>query len=123
MMRARGFTLLEILIALAILGIALSAATRAMGVSTDTAIALRQRTVAGWVAQNHMAELVAAHEYPAIGSRSGTATQGTRSFAWNENVRATDNPYFRRVEIQVFAGDDPDRVAYRLVGYLAQSTP
>ena len=123
MMRVRGFTLLEILIALAILAIALSAATRAMGVSTDTAIALRQRTLAAWVAQNHMAELVAGREFPAIGSRTGTAAQGNRSFTWNETVRSTDNPYFRRVEIQVFAGDDAEHAAYHLVGYLAQSQP
>ena len=62
-----GFTLIEVLVALAILAIALSAALRATNISTDTAITLRQKTLASFVANNLLAEAVAKRIFPPAG--------------------------------------------------------
>jgi general secretion pathway protein I len=119
MRRAAGFTLLEVLVALAIVAVALAAAVRASGVSVDSSAQVRERMLAMWVAQNQLAELSARRAFPEIGTHSGTAMQGGRKFSWEETVGTTPNADFRRVEVRVRAGGD--HVAATLVGYLAKS--
>jgi general secretion pathway protein I len=114
----RGFTLLEVLVALAIIAIALTAAVRASGVSLDSSAQVRERMFATWIAQNRLAELTARHEFPALGRHGGEATQAGRKFTWEEIVAPTPSDDFRRVEIQVRAAGQ-DHVAATLVGYLA----
>lgn len=121
--RDRGFTLIEILVALAILAVALAAGMRSVAQSSDVATILKQRTLALWVAQNRLAEAQLANPWPAMGSREGTAEQARAHFLWRETVSGTPNPAFHKIEITVA---DPAQVDYalaRLVGYLAQSSP
>ena len=113
-----GFTLFEVLIALAIVAIALSAAMRAASLGTETAIELKTRTLAGWVAQNRMAEHVALRDWPAAGSVAGIENQAGIDFVWQEKVSATQSQFFRRIEIDVFTTSDQQHRLNRLVGYL-----
>jgi general secretion pathway protein I len=112
----RGFTLLEVLIALAILSIGVLAAMRALVVVTQSAADLRDRQLAEWVAQNHLAELRALAVFPAIGTREGVAVQAETNFRWLEEVKATPNPLFRRVDVRVFLDGD-DHALAQLSGY------
>ena len=114
----RGFTLLEVLVALAIVAVALSAAVRAGGVSIDSSAQVKERMLATWVAQNRLAELSARRAFPAFGATNGDASQAGRSFTWEQVVGTTPNSDFRRVEIRVRATGQ-DHVAATLVGYLA----
>jgi general secretion pathway protein I len=100
--RAPGFTLLECVIALAILAVALTSALRAVGNTAASAATLRERTLAGWVAQNRLAELRATAAWPPVGRNEGRATQAGRSYVWREEIRPTPNPLFRRVDVSVF---------------------
>lgn len=100
-MRQRGFTLLEILVALAILATGLAAAIRADAAATQHAGALRQRLQAQWVAENHLAELRARRLWPEPGESSGETRMGQENFHWRQKVSATANINFRRVEISV----------------------
>ena len=113
-----GFTLFEVLIALAIVAIALSAAMRAASLGTETAIELKTRTLAGWVAQNRIAEHVALRDWPAAGSIKGIENQAGIDFVWQEKVSATQSQFFRRIEIDVFTTSDQQHRLNRLVGYL-----
>ena len=115
---ARGFTLIEILVALAIVAVALAAGMRAVAQSTDGATALKQRTLALWVAQNRLAAAQLATPWPAPGIRDGEATQAGARFVWRENVSGTPNPAFRKVEIVVADPAVPDYALARLVGYV-----
>jgi general secretion pathway protein I len=115
---SRGFTLVEVLVALAIIAIALAAAVRAAGVSVDSSAQVKERMFASWVAQNHLALLTASHAFPPIGTRTGTEIQAGRSYTWEESTDATPNPDFRRVEIRVRA-DGQTHIAATLIGYLA----
>jgi general secretion pathway protein I len=97
-----GFTLVEILVALTIVAIALMASLRAVGSLTQSATDLRGRTLAQWSAENRLSQIRVEQEYPAVGRRSFDCSQGDLSLRCQEDVFATPNPNFRRVEIQVF---------------------
>jgi general secretion pathway protein I len=65
MRRPAGFTLIEILVAVAILAVALAATTRAASIATDGAMETRERLLATWAAENRLAELRARKVFPA----------------------------------------------------------
>jgi len=117
----RGFTLIEILIALAILAVALAAAVRAAGVAADATLDLKERLLATWIAQDRVAEYAVRPLWPDIGTRQGSADQAGVRFVWRETVSGTPNPRFRRVEVQVFRARTPDHAVARLVGYAVRS--
>jgi general secretion pathway protein I len=116
--RAQGFTLVEILVALAIVAIGLAAAVRAtyqVSLGTENA---RIRLVATWVAQDRLVEHSARADWPAPGTASGSASQGPFAFAWREIVSATGDPSLRRIDIAIAEAARPDYVVARLSGYL-----
>lgn len=119
-MRQRGFTLIEILIALVILAVALAAAGRATGSAADGARILKQRMLAGWVAQNRLNQEVIANSFPSVGVQSGEASQAGQSFTWQQTTGGTENPNFRKVQIKVFASGDKDYALASLTGFLAK---
>ena len=94
-----GFTLVEVLVALAIVAIALAAGFRSVAQSAESATALKARTLALWVAQNRLAAAQLATPELAIGERDGSEVQAGASFVWHETVLGTPNPVFRRIEI------------------------
>jgi general secretion pathway protein I len=104
-MSARGFTLVEVLVALAILGIALAAALRAGQQATLGFAQTRQRLLADWVAANRLAELRASHAWPEPGISEGDADQDSQRFHWRQTVGPTPNAQFRRVAIAVSDGE------------------
>jgi general secretion pathway protein I len=118
---ARGFTLIEVLVALAILAVALAAVVRSASIAADGTIELKERLLATWVAQNRVAEYAARTVWPEIGTRAGDAEQGGVTFAWRETVTATANPLFRRVEVQVYGTRAPERAVATLVGFAVRN--
>ncbi|MDR1708307.1 MAG: type II secretion system minor pseudopilin GspI [Candidatus Accumulibacter sp.] len=120
MKRALGFTLLETLVALAIVGIAMAAALRSTRFAVDTVTELKARTAAGWVAQNLVSELRATRAFPEMGAANGRAVQGRQEFLWRREVGGTPNYSFRRVEIKVFLAERPEHAVARQVVYVAR---
>jgi general secretion pathway protein I len=118
--RAAGFTLIEILVAVAILAIALAATTRAASVATDGALETRQRLLATWAAENRVAEMRARKLFPAAATNRYDATQGGLALVIEETVTDTANPTMRRVDLAVSEAKDPARVLSRLSAYVAQ---
>jgi general secretion pathway protein I len=123
MTHARGFTLIEILVALAIIAVALAAGMRALAQSADSATALKARTLALWVAQNRLAAAQVAAPWPATGSYRGSAAQAGAQFLWSEEVTTTPNPAFRKIEISVMETDRPEYQVAHLVGFIGNAQP
>ena len=116
----RGFTLVEVLVALTIAAVALMAATRAASSLTQSMTDLRLRAMAQWSAENRLAQLRVTQDFPAVGRRSFDCPQGDVVLRCDEEVFATPNPFFRRVEVSVVAllpdGTTTNRLS-RLVGF------
>jgi len=117
--RVRAFTLIEILVALAILAVALAAGMRALAQGADGASTLKARTLALWVAQNRLAAAQIAPAALAPGESRGDAVQAGMAFVWTVKVSGTPNPAFRRVDIAVAERDVPGYALARLTGYVA----
>jgi len=115
--RRTGFTLIEVLVALAIVSIALLAALRAAGQGTTNVGDLRARLLAGWVAENILAEHRARGDWLALGIQRGKQLEGGIEFAWREEVIATPNTAFRRIDVFVFAAPEESRALAHLTGF------
>ncbi|WP_207000181.1 type II secretion system minor pseudopilin GspI [Trinickia mobilis] len=99
--RTRGFTMIEVLVALAIIAVALAASLRAVGALAASESELHQRLLAGWSADNTLAQLHLAHTWPEIGTQTFDCSQGNLQLICTERVSSTPNPVFRRVEVSV----------------------
>ncbi len=100
-MRARGFTLIEVLVALAIVAISLGAGLRAAGVLTDNAQRLADVTAAQWCAENQLTGLRIGRIFPGVGDADFACEQLGRSYPGKLVTRPTPNPSFRRVDAVV----------------------
>ena len=116
-----GFTLVEVMVALAIISIALLAAMRAAGQGTGSVGELRARLLAGWVAENLLAEHRARGDWLPLGIQRGTQYQAGVEFRWREEVTAMPSPAFRRIDVFVFATPEESHSLARLSGFVAQA--
>ena len=98
---ARGFTLVEVLVALAIVAVALAAGLRAASTLTDNSQRLADVVAAQWCADNALGNLRLARQLPGIGDADFSCEQLGRPYAGTLATRPTPNPNFRRVEATV----------------------
>ena len=117
----RGFTLLEVLVALAIVTLALAALVRAGGQAGDVTGHMERKTLAHWVAMNELNQLQAARGWPATGERSGHIAMAGINWAWRRKVSGTEDPQVRRVELTV--GRDGEERLAQVTGFLARQVP
>ena len=117
--RSRAFTLLEVMVALAIVAIALLAALRVAGQAAGGATDMRM--LAGWVAGNRLAEHRARRDFPPPGIAQGVAVQAGIAFQWREEVTPMQSPAFRRVDVMVFAPSGEEPALARLSGFVTRA--
>jgi general secretion pathway protein I len=118
--RNRGFTLIEVLAAVAVVALALGAIITTGSQSARNALYLKEKTIATWVARNRLAELHITSAWPAIGRSDGEAEMTGIKWHWRMEVKETPDPNVRRVEILVDAPGTKDNAIGQLVGYLSQ---
>ena len=97
----RGFTLVEVLVASAVVAVALGAGLKAAGALTNNTQRLVDVTAAQWCADNQLTELRLTRQFPGIGDIGFSCEQLGRAYSGTLEVRATPNPNFRRVDARV----------------------
>lgn len=105
--RARGFTLVEALVALAIVAIALAAGARATAALTRNTMRHADLVLAQLCAENELVKARLLRQLPPIGDAESTCTQGEQTLRVSTAVRPTPNPNFRRVDARVWRDDTP----------------
>jgi general secretion pathway protein I len=105
--KQRGFTLIEVLVALAIVAIALAAGLQATTALTTNAVRQTNVLLAHICAENELVKARLSRQMPDIGNSTLECQQAGRSFGVAVSVLPTPNPSFRRVDAQVFDGNDP----------------
>lgn len=106
-MRPNGFTLIEVVVALAIVGLALAASLRAMGMGVDGVLGMQERSLALWAAENRLAELRLQRTLLNPGDYQQPCPQGRLALVCKEQVRASANRSFRQVTVRVHLNDGP----------------
>lgn len=116
--RGRGFTLLEVLVALTIIAVALSAALRGAMALTANARDVELRHYAIIAAENQILELRFGRSQASPASGEFDCPQGGVVFRCRQAVTATPNPFFQRVEVHVLTTEGTGRELADLMGIL-----
>ncbi len=104
---SRGFTLIEVLVALAIVAVTLGAGIKAAGALTGNAERSQAVSAAQWCADNELTNLRLARQFPGVGDADFGCEQLGRAYQGKLVVRTTPNPNFRRVDAKI--ADEADR--------------
>jgi len=107
MRRATGFTLIEVLVALAIVATTLIAGLQATAAITRNAQRQTDRVLAQLCAENALAQVRLSRQLPDVGERTTACEQAGRTLQLRLRVQPTPNPNFRRVEAQLASGQQP----------------
>jgi general secretion pathway protein I len=103
--RRRGFTLIEVLVALAIVAIGMAAVLGALSSAAGSVSYLRDKTFAQWVALNRIATLRLSGQMTVVGNSDGDTDFAGRSWHWRQEVTATEVPGVVRIDVRVRPAD------------------
>lgn len=118
----RGFTLIEVMVALAIVAFSLTAVAASMNQMIDAANTMRERTYASWIAQNKIVEMRLANVIPEVSTTSGEVEYGYTQWEWRAVVSETGVDNFMRVDVSVSAVDS-DYVIRTVTGFIGEPVP
>jgi general secretion pathway protein I len=96
-----GFTLIEMLVALAVFSLAALALLRLQGVTLSTTADLDQKLVGQIVARNLAVELLSNPAPPSLGEQGGMVENGGRQWRWTRDAEITDDPRIMKIDIRV----------------------
>jgi general secretion pathway protein I len=121
--RQRGFTLLEVIVALGIVSLVIIAIFEQMAMTTRTATALREAALASWVGQNRIAEFRYSETFPEVSQFNGEVDYANTRWRWRAVVSETGVEDLRRVDVEVSLFDQPDRIIRSVSGFLVPPGP
>lgn len=119
-LKSSGFTLIEVLVALAIIAIALGAILSTSGSQARQATYLKQKTIAHWVAMNEITQLQIEKQWPSTGETKGSTEMANHEWFWVRTIIKTEDEKARQVEFQVFSDKKYNNNLTRLIGFVGK---
>jgi general secretion pathway protein I len=120
--QAGGFTLLEVMVALAIVSIGLVAAFNAIIQMAHSTSTLRERAMADWIAMNQITEIRISGEFPAVGRSDGDTRFADREWRWEASIAETGVTDLRRIDLSVARAEFPDDPVTIMTGFVSRAT-
>ena len=117
---AGGFTLVEVLVAVAILAVGLAAVFLQINQSVFTASYLRDSTVAQWVAVDRITELRLERKFPEIDSTGGEINMAGQSWRYTTNISQTPLSDLRRIDVTVSFTNTPETIIGKATGFIGR---
>lgn len=115
-----GFTLIECLVALVIIAIILTSATKAMVLAIDDVKDSYVREAASWVAANQYNQYYINQVFPNPGSTQQDVSMAGMDFLLTSTISNTQNPFFRRIDISVSEKSHPTYALFKTVSFISQ---
>jgi len=106
MFKQSAFTLIEVMVALMVIVISLSAIIDSTSSATWRASYLKEKTIAGWIAQNQVALYRARKIWGGTSNSSGDVTMADQEWEWKMQISKTDDPLLRRIDVDVYLDND-----------------
>ncbi len=116
----RGFSLIEVLVAMLVLAAALTAVIQSTTASNASQQRLAESSVARWVASNEIARLRAAPGWPELGLDRGSTQMAQRTWYWRRSVADTAEPDMRRIDVQVYTDPQQEQPVVKLSGFVGR---
>lgn len=117
--RRRAFTLVEVMVALAIIALSLTAIAAKMSRMVDTSNSMRERTYASWIAQNKITEMRLANVIPEVSTSSGDVEYANQTWRWRAVVSESGIENLFRVDVEVLYADG-DAVIRKVTGFIGE---
>lgn len=117
--RETGFTLLEVIVALAVVSLGIIAAFNLVVQISTGSIHMRERTFGSWVANNEITRIRLSGEFPDVSEFDGDVEFAGREYRWRANVSETGVDKLRRIDLEVAYADEPDIVIASSVGFIS----
>lgn len=122
-MTLRGFTLLEVMIALVIVSLGMMAVNIQLNRYVVSAAYIQEKTLASWIASNQLTLMSITPQWPSIGTTQGEEEFAQRLWLWQAEVSETPIDNLRRVDITVSLVDDPEFEIHAMSAFLEPPLP
>jgi general secretion pathway protein I len=117
--RQSGFTLIEVVVAIAVVALGMMAVFRVVHDTVNNSIYLRDRTLATWIADNRLVEMRLAAEFPSVDETKGEVDYAGERWQWNAKVSQTPVDELRRIDVRVRReGDSEDSALAEVSGFV-----
>lgn len=119
----KGFTLIEVMVALTIIAISLGALLSTSGTQANSAGYLKQKTLAHWVAVNELTQIRIAKEFPDIGDKKGETAMANNDWYWIRTTKATEDENARQITFTMYSDKERTQNITSLIGYANRDAP
>lgn len=121
MFNNRGFTLLEVMVAMAICALAGIAAMKAVGDHINHLSNIEEQQLASWVAENQLAELTLTNNWPPSDGKTGDEEQAGVKFYWRHKITKTESNDLLEARVIVFSDEARKHDVYELITYITKN--
>ncbi len=116
--RVKGFTIIEVMVALAILAIGVAALVSSSGASAFRAGVLRDREMGRWVASNHLTFMQVSPGWPSFGTKNTEVEMGNTVWYVRTITQKVADGDLRRLDVEVRRKEDEDGYIYKVAGFV-----